>query len=214
MPTYPAGSSAFVPQLHLHWLDHHPQRRWQVVNGTLLYSDISGFTAMSERLSRLGKRGAEETNELINELMGGMVADCAAEGGEVLVFAGDAVIVLFEGDGHTARAARAAHAIRKTVTGRHATASGVTAMLRVSSGVHAGDILLARTSPGFEKLVVLGPAVTAVCRAEAAATAGEILLTPDAAAHLDARLLIPTDRPGRLLQRKPAPVPDRAIDRS
>ena len=54
--------------------------------------------------------------------MDGMVADCDDEGGEVLVFAGDAVIALFQGDHHTARAVRAASAVRTTVTGRHRTA--------------------------------------------------------------------------------------------
>ena len=199
---------AFVPRLQLHWLDHHLDERWRVLDGSLLYSDVSGFTALSERLAGLGKRGAEETNELINSVMGGMVADCDDEGGEVLVFAGDAVIALFEGPGHTARAARAARAVRTTVTGRHRTGTDVTAMLRVSSGIHSGEILLARTSPGCEKVVMLGPAVTAVCSAEGAATAGDVLLSEDAAADLDERLLGDVVGSGRLLRRNPPQVPE------
>ena len=170
-------------------MDECPDTRWASVDGSLLYADLSGFTVLSERLAGLGKRGAEETNDLIDQVMNGMVADCDAAGGEILEFAGDAVIALFQGDHHTARAVRAASAVRATVTGRHRTASGVSAMLRVSSGVHSGEIILARTTPGCERVVVLGAAVTAVCAAQAAADAGTIVVSDDAAAHLDRRTL-------------------------
>ncbi len=194
---------AFVPGLQLQWLDECPDTRWASVDGSLLYADLSGFTVMSERMAGLGKRGAEETNDLIDQVMSGMVADCDAAGGEILEFAGDAVIALFRGAHHTARAVAAASAVRATVTGRHHTASGVSAMLRVSSGVHSGEIVLARTWPGCERVVVLGPAVTAVCAAQGAAGAGTIVVTDDAAAHLDPRTLGDPVAAGRAVRRTP-----------
>ena len=36
--------------------------------GTVMFADISGFTAMSEKLSKLGKKGAEEVTGIINHL--------------------------------------------------------------------------------------------------------------------------------------------------
>ncbi|MCU1398037.1 MAG: tetratricopeptide repeat protein [Acidimicrobiales bacterium] len=193
----------FVPRTLLAWLHERPDERWREISGSLLYSDVSGFTALSERLVQLGKRGAEELNSLLNVVIGGMIADCDREGGDVLVFGGDAIVVLFTGSGHAERAARAGHAIRTTVTGRHRTDSGVTAMLRVSTGLHSGEILLLRTNPGHEKLVVAGPAVSALCEAEGTAVAGQVLLSPGAATHLDERYLGARVGDARLLDRRP-----------
>src|SRR5512135_1030497 len=36
------------------------------VHGTVMFSDISGFTAMSEKLSQLGKQGAEQVTAIVN----------------------------------------------------------------------------------------------------------------------------------------------------
>ena len=35
-------------------------------HGTLVFADVSGFTAMSEKLSQLGKEGAEELTAILN----------------------------------------------------------------------------------------------------------------------------------------------------
>jgi hypothetical protein len=51
--------SAYVPQLATEWLSEHPDRRHLTLEGTMALADISGFTALTERLSRKGKVGAE-----------------------------------------------------------------------------------------------------------------------------------------------------------
>ena len=56
----------FVPRLTLEWLRDEPKAIWREVDGTVAFIDISGFTAMSERLSSLGKAGAEEVTEVMN----------------------------------------------------------------------------------------------------------------------------------------------------
>ena len=43
---------SFVPRLTLEWLRDDPEPRWLELDGTLAFVDISGFTAMSERLSQ------------------------------------------------------------------------------------------------------------------------------------------------------------------
>jgi hypothetical protein len=42
------------------------QTNGRFITGTLLFADISGFTAMSERLGRIGREGAEEVTTIIN----------------------------------------------------------------------------------------------------------------------------------------------------
>jgi hypothetical protein len=42
-------------------------------DGSVLFADLSGFTALSGRLSALGKQGAEEVSAIINNLFGALV---------------------------------------------------------------------------------------------------------------------------------------------
>jgi class 3 adenylate cyclase len=76
-----------------------------------LLADISGFTALTERLAgpRPGPGGVEALTELLNDCFGELVELVAADGGEVVKFAGDALLALWPAGGRpptvTARAA-------------------------------------------------------------------------------------------------------------
>src|SRR5258706_16300785 len=61
----PSPLVPYVPRLTLDWaradeLVSRPGPAWRVVEGTMVFADISGFTKMSERLARPGKGGAGE----------------------------------------------------------------------------------------------------------------------------------------------------------
>lgn len=58
----------------------------------LLFADISGFTALTERLAKQGAEGAERLTKLLNTYFGELVALITESGGDVLKFAGDAII--------------------------------------------------------------------------------------------------------------------------
>ena len=77
-----------------------------MLDASLLGLDISGFTALSERLAARGKLGAEELIVLISRCYSGLIDIAERHGGDVLKFRGDALLLLFEGDGHEERAAR------------------------------------------------------------------------------------------------------------
>src|SRR5919106_4169912 len=117
---------SFVPRLTLEWLRDEPERTWREVDGTLAFVDISGFTAMSERLARLGKAGAEEVTEVMNGVFASLLEDAYAYGGGLLKFGGDALLLLYEGSDHAARAARSAFEMRRTLRaiGRPKTSAG------------------------------------------------------------------------------------------
>ncbi|MBT8240386.1 MAG: hypothetical protein KJN63_04085, partial [Acidimicrobiia bacterium] len=55
----------YVPRLCSEW-SSHTSESWREIDGTLVYVDISGFTALSERLARRGRIGAEELTEVLN----------------------------------------------------------------------------------------------------------------------------------------------------
>ena len=54
-----------IPEVAVQWHLGEPDRRWRQVDGTLVFADISGFTALSERLARRGRVGAEELTEVL-----------------------------------------------------------------------------------------------------------------------------------------------------
>ena len=129
----------FVPRLTLEWLRDEPEATWRDVEGTVAFIDISGFTAMSERLSSLGKAGAEEVTEVMNATFAALLAVAYAQGGGLLKFGGDALLLLYEGDDHARRAARAAFEMRRTLRaiGRPRTSAGAV-QLRMHAGLHSG----------------------------------------------------------------------------
>ena len=206
---------SFVPRLTLEWLRSSPDRRWLEVDGSLAFVDISGFTAMSEQLSSLGKAGAEEVTDVMNATFAALLDVAYAEGGGLLKFGGDALLLLFDGEGHGPRAARAAFAMRSTLrtVGRPRTSAG-TVTLRMHAGIHSGRFQFFLIGDSHRELLVTGPAATRTVEMEAASEAGEILLSPEAAALLDATCIGEEKGPGFLLASSPetrgtlAPLPD------
>ncbi len=188
----------YVPRLLLTWPEGlaHQSRP-----GSLVSADISGFTGLSERLAAKGREGAEELTAVINDCFTGMIDDCDRHGGDVLKFGGDALLVFFEGDRHTERACRAAHAMRQTIKSPRRTTDGKRVHLAVSIGAHSGEFDLFVVRNGHDELLVSGPGSSATVDAEAAANAGEILLTAAAAAMLPTTWLGRATPDGVLLAR-------------
>jgi class 3 adenylate cyclase/tetratricopeptide (TPR) repeat protein len=212
-----ADLTPFLPLLTLRWLHDHPERRWLEVDGTLAFVDISGFTALSERLSGLGKAGAEELTDVIDSRFASLLAVAYEYGGGLLKFGGDALLLLFSGADHAARAARAAFEMRATLRtiGRVSTAAG-SVTLRMHVGIHSGTFHCFLVGDTHRELIVAGAGATATVDMEAASVAGEILISPAVAGMLDARCVGPASGPGLLLRSKPevTSAPPLPVDRA
>jgi len=101
------GLGRYVPRRAAEWDLDAPGRRWQEVEASLCFVDISGFTPLSERLARRGRIGAEELTELLNRVFGQMLALAYERGGSLLKFGGDALLLMFASPDHAAQAASA-----------------------------------------------------------------------------------------------------------
>ena len=66
------------------------------LEAAVLFADISGFTPMAEALARVGRRGAEEMTQNLNDTFSATIARIIAYGGEVAAFGGDAILAFFE----------------------------------------------------------------------------------------------------------------------
>jgi class 3 adenylate cyclase/tetratricopeptide (TPR) repeat protein len=217
-PSSAAGAEqlvSFVPRLTIEWLRDDPGRTWVEVDGTLAFVDISGFTAMSEKLSNKGKRGAEEISDVMNATFAALLDVAYGHGGGLLKFGGDALLLLYTGDGHAGRAARSAFEMRRVLDeiGRPETSAG-TVELRMHVGLHSGRFHFFLVGESHRELLVTGPAATATVEMESASEAGELLLSPDAAEALPPGVVGVEKGPGLLLAAAPqvdgflTPLPD------
>src|SRR5438067_3263561 len=191
---------SFVPRLTIDWLGSSPELRWLEVEGTLAFVDISGFTAMSEQLSSRGRAGAEEVTDVMNATFSALLEEAYELGGGLLKFGGDALLLLYQGDGHAARAARAAFEMRRTLRaiGRPRTSAGAV-QLRMHAGLHTGRFQFFLVGDSHRELLVTGPAATRTVEMEATSEAGEIVVSPETAELLPEAVLGEAKGEGRLL---------------
>ncbi|MCP4541245.1 MAG: AAA family ATPase [Chloroflexi bacterium] len=159
--------------------DPTPGRTWgKFVDGTLLFADISGFTAMSERLSRIGREGAEEITAIVNRYFSTMLSILKDHDGQLVKFGGDALLGLFLEPDSATRAVQAAHCMQAAMSefAQTRTSQGVYA-LQMKVGIHKGQFFAAQlgTPQGME-YALFGADVNATAATESAAVAGQILL--------------------------------------
>jgi class 3 adenylate cyclase/tetratricopeptide (TPR) repeat protein len=195
----------YVPRLVIRWLAEEPGTNNKVVDGSMVFVDISGFTKMSERLARHGKVGAEEVTDVLGAVFTKLLAVAYGEDGSLLKFGGDALLLWFVGEGHAIRAATAAHGMRATLRsiGKLDTTAGKV-VLRMSVGVNSGDFHFFLVGETHRELIVTGPAASRTVDMESSATAGEILVSRDTAAALPGKTLGQPKRDGILLRRGPS----------
>jgi class 3 adenylate cyclase/tetratricopeptide (TPR) repeat protein len=197
----------YVPRLLGRWVPSVHDARHMRVDGTVAFVDISGFTRLTERLARKGKVGAEEMSDILSATFAGLLDEVRDDGADLIKWGGDAVLLLFQGDDHAHRAARAAHRMRAKlkVIGRLPTTSG-TVVLRMSVGVHSGDFdfFLVGDPTVHRELLISGPGASITAETEAAAEAGQVGLSATTAALLEPRLLGPPLLDGRLLRSAPS----------
>jgi class 3 adenylate cyclase/tetratricopeptide (TPR) repeat protein len=194
----------YVPRLSIEWLAETPEVRHKQIDGTLAFVDISGFTQLTERLSRKGKIGGEEMNDLLGACFTELLDVAYNYGAGVIKWGGDAVLVLFDGRGHAARGCRAAFEMQRTIrsAGRLRTSSGPVT-LRMSIGIHSGLFDFFLVGDLHRELVITGPGATETVATEAVAEAGEVAVSAATAAELDPGCLGPPRGAAFLLERPP-----------
>jgi class 3 adenylate cyclase/tetratricopeptide (TPR) repeat protein len=167
-----------VPRIVLDWVTDEPERRWRVVEGTMVFADISGFTALSEKLATRGRIGTEELVETLSRVFSGMLGITAQRGGQLLKFGGDALLLLFTGPDHARQAASAAVEMRSELRRVSQIPTSVGKLkLKISIGAHSGAFHLFLVGDRYRQLVVGGPDTTVAMDAETAAEAGQIVVS-------------------------------------
>ena len=105
----------FVPRLTLEWLRDDPRHP-----GASSREPSHSLTSLASPRCRSASRaseepGAEEVTEVMNATFAALLAVAYAQGGGLLKFGGDALLLLYDGEEHARRAARAAFEMRRTL---------------------------------------------------------------------------------------------------
>lgn len=157
-------------------------------DGTLVFGDISGFTALSERLARKGRIGSELINRILTISFSAMLDLAESLGGDLVSFGGDALCLFFEGDRHEQRgvatAAGLRAALRRTASQRAPIDNGT---LRISTGVHSGPVLFGLVGTSIPMLVTIGPTLSSTLGLESAAAGGEVLVSGETVRRLNSQ---------------------------
>ena len=94
--------AAYVPPLVLAWTARDPAPllgpRVAELQGAVLFTDISGFTRLTERLQARGPAGVEELSSYLNAYFTVLIGIIEEHGGLVATFAGDALIAVWPAD--------------------------------------------------------------------------------------------------------------------
>jgi class 3 adenylate cyclase len=144
-----------------------------ISNLAVLFSDLTGSTALYERL------GDARAFAIVEAHFREMEKAVAAHGGAVVKTMGDAVMATFASP---VDAVRAAIAMVAANDAQHADLG-----LGVKLGVHAGACLAVRAN---ERLDFFGTTVNLAARLQAQAKAGELVVTEELAAHPGVRALL------------------------
>ncbi|HSV38437.1 MAG TPA: adenylate/guanylate cyclase domain-containing protein, partial [Nocardioidaceae bacterium] len=156
-------------------------------------------------------------SDALNAVFSDILTPAHEEGGDLVKWGGDAVLLLFAGDDHAARACRAAFLMRARLRdfGALGTTSG-SVRLRMSQGVHSGefDFYLVGDPELHRELLVSGPEVSQCVRMESNANAGEIAITHRTLSQIGAAYAgKPVTEEGVLLKSCPAATaPHQAAD--
>ncbi len=176
----------YLPRYLLELEPRPGQPHGEIIEGSFIFADITGFTALTELLARQGQaRGREVMNQIVNRLFASILDPLFASGGDLLIFAGDAVLAYFPKQHHNEdllQAVRAGLRMQREILpfGDLQTEFG-RCSLAMSIGVEQGRAFAGVVgTPQRMELLVSGPAIGLATRAEEKAKSGQVVLGPQA----------------------------------
>jgi class 3 adenylate cyclase/tetratricopeptide (TPR) repeat protein len=151
----------------------------KMLSGCLLFSDVSGFTALSERLAALGPQGAEHLTGFINQYFTTMIDIISWSNGSLLKFAGDATLIFFPEQENGVHAQWAARAGLRMLRAMSAFSNISTPLgpvsLSMKLGLAAGPFLAASVGSARRmEYGLIGSTVSQTLQAEGCASPGQM----------------------------------------
>jgi len=161
-------------------------RRFEAIT---LFCDISGSTQLAEKMAGEGLAGMEKLAAVLNDCFGDLVVASESSGGDIVRFAGDALIAIWpldEGDDPAELARRAAICGVRMLRGmeRFNVRSNVELAIRIGIGRGGLSAMYVGGQFGRYELLTFGPSLIAATEAEHQAQRGELVASPEIASML------------------------------
>jgi class 3 adenylate cyclase/tetratricopeptide (TPR) repeat protein len=181
--------SSFVPKLVRERLERRrvgfAEQEMARAEAAVLFTDISGFTILSERLAAKGPIGAEELTSALNAYFDRLIERINEHGGDVVKMAGDALVAIWPTDeGETLAEATLRASVCGLDVGSTLQDYSVAEGIRLTSkmGVGAGELVALFAGGLFERweLLLAGSPLVQIGQAEHKARPGEVVLSPEA----------------------------------
>ncbi|GAB4580779.1 MAG: adenylate/guanylate cyclase domain-containing protein [Anaerolineales bacterium] len=192
--------SSYVPNLILRRIIKNPEPitapTYESFPAAVLYADITGFTALTERLEGIPHAqqgaGAEAVTNAINAYFDQFIEVLHAHGGDIVKFTGDGVLAIWATETNlpavqiasalrdaVRRASQCGLAVQQALE-NYQTADGISLSMRI--GIGAGDVSVVHLGGVFNRWEVLvgGDPVVQSHTAESKANPGEVILSPHA----------------------------------
>jgi class 3 adenylate cyclase len=163
--------------------------RYEWQRGSLMFTDLAGFTRLMEANASLGKSGAASLLKVLNAYFAEMIEIISKSNGDLMEFTGDALFAFFpETDRHndTVQAVRAGLRMQRAMEhfSKIETPQGHL-QLQMRIGVHTGRFLTANIgTPRRMEHVLFGTAVQSAKLTESNGTNGRVNLSLKAFEHV------------------------------
>ncbi|WP_448572428.1 adenylate/guanylate cyclase domain-containing protein [Trichothermofontia sp.] len=182
------------------------QLRWEWQEGTLLFTDLAGFTPLMEANARCGQVGIKAMLTQLNTYFTAMIEILSKSGGNLLEFTGDAMLAQFPADSQHQDIKRA---IRAGLRMQRAMAqftdlpiAGGVYTLQMRVGIHRGRFLRADIgTPLRMEHVLLGRSVQLAKGCEGNGQVGRVCLSAATAQQVEGLFRFDSWRPGYCLVR-------------
>ena len=135
----------------------------ETLHAGIMFCDVRGFTAMSERLS------GEGVVRVMNELFQVVGEEAESRGGEILKFIGDAMLIVFSinGGNEAAVASAMVDTVRAAAEGVEEVSQRLEEELSIGFGCHLGDVVYGNIGTTRRlDFTVMGSAVNLASRLE------------------------------------------------
>jgi class 3 adenylate cyclase/tetratricopeptide (TPR) repeat protein len=162
----------------------------QWLTGSLMHVDITGFTAMSESLARMGNEGAEFMASTLNRFFEHMLGIASEWGGVQMKFGGDAMLLLFSGTDHAAHAAACGREMQSAMRFfRKIKVVDDVCQLRMRVGIHSGKFYSASIGDPDKTLhyFLFGSDVNKAADVEPMAEPGQVVVSTETAELINGR---------------------------
>ena len=172
----------------------------ETYQAAVLFVDISGFTALTEQFAAKGRSGAEDISAMLNDFYGQWINIIKTYGGDIIKFAGDGLLVIWQYNNlekATLLAAQTALEARKKL--ENFRVGGSTLSTRIALGT--GQIALTGLGGVFNRweMVITGNALEQISEAQKNLKPGQIIISAEAWQQIKGYALGTPDEAGRML---------------